>query len=63
MTVSLLWVGLLVFGVGVAIRFLGGEGLEMVALVIQLVGAALLFANAGRSRRRALQRDDDELEG
>lgn len=62
MTISLLWVGLLVFGVGVAIRFLGGEELEMVALGVQLVGAAVLFANAGRSRRKALRRDDDSEE-
>lgn len=59
-TSNLLRAGLAVFAAGVALNLLGGEGLRMVALVIQVAGAALLFANAARSRRQAAERDESE---
>lgn len=62
MTSRLLPAGLAIFGVGVAVNYFGGETLKTFALGIQLVGVALLFANAGRSRRRAMRAENHEGE-
>jgi len=53
---NLLAAGLLVFGVGVAVNYFGGDDFRTIALVVQVAGAAILFANAARSRRES--RDD-----
>ncbi len=50
------------FLAGVGVNLLGGEALRTPALVIQLVGAALLLANAARSRRDA-SADSGQSEG
>ncbi len=47
----LLSAGLVVFAVGVALNYFGGEEVRTPALVVQVVGVALLFGNAARSRR------------
>jgi hypothetical protein len=48
---NLLQAGVLVFAVGVVVRLSTGDGFYWLALGLQLVGAALLFVNAMRSRR------------
>ncbi len=52
--------GLAMFAAGVAVNFFGGEALRIPSVVIQVVGAVLLFVNAARSRRDAAT---DEPEG
>lgn len=56
---NLLWAGLGVFVLGVVVNLAGGDEFRAAALAIQLVGAALLFANAARSRRGASGREDE----
>ncbi len=60
---NLLGPGLVIFGVGVGLNYLGGEAFRIPALVVQLVGVGFLFANAARSRREAREPDEDPPDG
>ncbi|MBM4266449.1 MAG: preprotein translocase subunit TatC [Deltaproteobacteria bacterium] len=55
----LLGIGIVLFLIGVAVAFFGGESLQMVGLAIQVAGAIALAVNAGRSRQQLLSSDED----
>ena len=57
---NLLRVGLVIFGLGVGVNYLGGEAFRAPALVLQLVGVGILLTNAARSRREATREPPED---
>lgn len=51
----LMRIALIVFVVGVAMNYLGGERFRVVAFVVQVAAAIMLLVNAARSHRRAAE--------
>lgn len=54
---------LIVFAIGVAVNYVGGERFRVASFVIQVTAAVMLLVNAARSRRRAAEGDEQDPVG